>query len=285
MTKFNKHLVIVGTARSGTSWLSEMISRQHRYRLLFEPEHYTKTKKGHLICDQWIENKSGSKEAYSYLKKVFLNRVDNDWIAQNSNRKFKRHLWPWIPKKYIAKFVRANLSAKFINEIMEVPVLHVLRSPYDVVRSQKRSKFPWILDLSIFASQDKLTQFIKDHYEIDISQVDNISEVELMTLRWCIENVIPLEGHNGYQGQARVIKYEDIVSNIDLFIELCHFFDLIPITNLEASYRQPSTKTHPESSIRHGEVQKGALSNDEIIKINGILDRFNTKLYDRIIPN
>ncbi|NNE16650.1 MAG: hypothetical protein HKN51_16830, partial [Saprospiraceae bacterium] len=82
-----------------------------------------------------------------------------------------------------------------------------------------------------------------------------------------------------------VIKYEDIVSNIDLFKELCHFFDLIPITNLEASYRQPSTKTHPDSSIRHGEVQKGALSNDEIIKINGILDQFNTKLYDRIIPN
>lgn len=38
MSKYNNHLVVLGSARSGTSWLSELIAQQHRYRMLFELE-------------------------------------------------------------------------------------------------------------------------------------------------------------------------------------------------------------------------------------------------------
>src|SRR5690554_2517705 len=112
MERFNKHIVIVGSARSGTSWLSEVIARQFRYRMLFEPEHEFNTEKGKIICDQWLNKQNDSLEAHKYLIKVFQNRVDSDWIGQISNRKYKMHLWPFIPEKYIIKFVRANLSAK-----------------------------------------------------------------------------------------------------------------------------------------------------------------------------
>src|SRR5690606_19122620 len=125
MAKYHKHIIIVGTARSGTSWLSETIARQHRYRMLFEPVQETRTKKGYLLCDKWLVNKKESAEAHAYLKQVFANRVDCNWIAQNSNRKFKRHLWPWLPKKYVIKYVRANLSAKYMNETFQIPVIHM----------------------------------------------------------------------------------------------------------------------------------------------------------------
>ena len=62
MSKFNKHIIVVGTARSGTSWLSETMAQKHRYRMLFEPEHQTRTKKGYLICDQWIDSKTKNQE-------------------------------------------------------------------------------------------------------------------------------------------------------------------------------------------------------------------------------
>lgn len=55
MGRYNKHIIITGSARSGTSWLSEIIARQFRYRMLFEPDHEFNTTKGILIADQWLK--------------------------------------------------------------------------------------------------------------------------------------------------------------------------------------------------------------------------------------
>src|SRR5690606_27664684 len=156
--KFNKHVIVVGSARSGTSWLSETLAQPFRYRMLFEPDQETRTKRGHLLCDTWLTSKADSSEAYTYLKTVFKNRVDCDWIAQNSNRKFKRHLWPFVPKKFIIKFVRCNLSAHYINAEFDIPLIHIIRNPYDTIRSQQQVKFPWLYDLSHFAKQEKLVK-------------------------------------------------------------------------------------------------------------------------------
>jgi hypothetical protein len=36
MSHFNKHTIVVGSARSGTSWLSENMAKVLRYRMLFK---------------------------------------------------------------------------------------------------------------------------------------------------------------------------------------------------------------------------------------------------------
>ena len=116
MSRYQKHIVILGSARSGTSWLSELMALQHRYRMLFEPEHEFNTENGKLICDRYLLKAHVSDAINDYLKRVFSNRVDSDWIAQLSNRKWKRHLWPFIPKKYVIKFVRCNLAAHYLSD-------------------------------------------------------------------------------------------------------------------------------------------------------------------------
>ncbi|MEY8848355.1 sulfotransferase domain-containing protein [Psychroserpens sp. XS_ASV72] len=282
MANFNKHIVIVGTARSGTSWLSETIARQHRYRMLFEPEHETRTKRGYLICDQWIETRSEAEEAYRYLRQVFQNRVDCDWIAQNSNRKYKRHLLPFIPKMFVIKFVRANLSAQFINETFHIPVVHIIRNPYDVIRSQQQVSFPWLFDLSIFSKQDKLVDKIMETFNYDIRRYSNLNPIEQLTLRWCIENVLPLEVLGGYTRQSKIIKYEDLSRDLNVFLELCHQFSLEPISNVKEFYRTPSSKTHPDSQIiTQKNKAKNTFSVSERKAINNLLDIFETELYPR----
>ena len=281
MAKFNKHLIIVGTARSGTSWLSEIIATQHRYRLLFEPEHETQTKKGHLLCDKWMTSQTASKEVRQYLTRIFYNRVDSDWMAQNSNRKFKRHLWPFIPKKIIVKFVRANLIAEFISETYDIPVIHLVRNPYDVIKSQQIVKFPWLYDLSHFAKQDALVVLIKDQFGVDITTYEKVSDIEILTLRWCIENVLPLEVFETYTKQVKVIRYETLFSNIDVFYNLCDEFQLEPISNLKDFYREPSSKTHADSSMLTGKKEPSSLSEIELNIINKVLDSFKTTLYER----
>ena len=100
-------------------------------------------------------------------------------------------------------------------------------------------------------------------------------------LRWCIENVIPLEVLEPYSKQAAVVRYEDLSSNINLFYDLCDAFNLELISNLKQHFKQPSSKTHPASAwLRQGD-KKNMLTYIDISKINRILDVFKTQLYSR----
>tara|TARA_R100000306_G_C4373463_1_gene140948 strand:+ start:202 stop:1053 length:852 start_codon:yes stop_codon:yes gene_type:complete len=279
MFRFNKHLIVIGSARSGTSWISELLAQRFRYRMLFEPEQEFKTTHGHLVCDKYITSKKEASEAYKYLKQVFANRVNSDWIAQNSNRKYKMHLWPFLPKKYIIKFVRANLAARFMNEIYKIPVLFIIRNPYDVLHSQQRVKFPWLYNLSYFQKQSELVKLIKTHYDFDLTKTDRFSSLQILTIRWCIENAIPLVVQNEFPNKFRLIKYEALRNDIELFRELCDYFNLKPVDNLEEHYKKPSSKTHPKSAIRNKEAVVEKWKKEELAEINEILEIFKMTQY------
>lgn len=283
MSRFNKHIIIVGSARSGTSWLSEVIARQFRYRMLFEPEHEFNTKKGKLICDKWLRTEASSVDANRYLKKVLNNQVDSDWIGQISNRKYKMHLWPFIPKKYIIKFVRANLSAKYINENFKVPLIHIIRNPYDVLASQQRVKFPWLYNLEHFKQQKDLVQVVKENFKFDlIEDTKAFTPLQILTVRWCLENVLPLQILEPYQYKHRIVKHEDLRSDIQVFLDLCKEFDVEPLSNIEKEYQRPSSKTHPKSEIINEGKDSSKFTVEELVEINNLLDIFNCKLYPRI---
>lgn len=281
MPKFNKHIIIVGTARSGTSWLSEIMATPSRYRLLFEPEHETQTKKGHLLSDKWLTQDNVSAEADQYLREIFSNRVDSDWIAQNSNRKFKMHLWPIIPKKFVVKFVRGNLLAHYVQQKYNIPVLHFIRNPYDVITSQRKVKFPWLDDLSKFASQQPLLDLLDSEFNIDLEKHIELTYIEKLTMRWCIENVLPLEVFESYSNNATIVRYETLFSKVSMFYDLCEELNLEPAHNVLDYYNSPSSKTNPEINVLKGNKASHALTDSEILKINAILDSFKTELYPR----
>ncbi len=275
MARFNKHIIIVGSARSGTSWLAETIAKQHRYRLLFEPDHEFQTKKGHLLCDKWVENFQEVPLAKKYLKKVFSNTVDCDWIAQNSTRKYKRHLWPLIPKKIVIKFVRANLMASTLERDFGIPVIQIIRNPYDVIASQMRVKFPWLFDLEHFKNQPRLVRQIKEQFDYNLLESKLSSEIETLTLRWCIENC-ELEPVS----ETNKIKYESLCGNVLVFRDMCLKYNLVSIKNLDEQFSKPSSKTHPKSTIL-GAKKASDFNEEQLIEINKLLDIFKISVYER----
>ena len=281
MGNYNKHLIVIGSARSGTSWLSEVMARQFRYRMLFEPEHEFNTKDGKLLCDRWIASSIEAPQAHRYLKRVFRNSVDNDWIGQISNRKFKMHLWPLIPKKYIIKFVRTNLAAKYINETFKIPVIHIIRDPYDVLASQQRVKFPWLYNLKYFQEQPRLVQLVKQQFNFDLSNTTTYSPLEILTIRWCMENVLPLQLWEPYQFEHSVVRYEELRNDLQVFLDLCDKYEVQPLADIHTEYRRPSSKTHPKSTIIYKKAEAPKLTNEEIKQINKLLDIFQCNLYPR----
>lgn len=271
-------MIIVGSARSGTSWISELFALQYRYRMLFEPEHEFNTAKGKLICDRYISKLTDSPAIKAYFKRIFSNRVDCDWIAQISNRKWKRHLWPFIPKKYIIKFVRCNLAANYMINEFEIPVLFVIRNPYDVLASQCQVKFPWLFDLSWFKGQDELCDLIKTTYGYDLNEERILSDFETLCLRWCIENSVPFLKKNP---KFEVLKYETLKGNIEVYFNLCKKYGLKPLSNIHDVFKQPSSKTHKKSEIITGKISNNKLSSEEIKILNTYLDIFNIEFYER----
>ena len=272
----------MGSARSGTSWLSENMAKVFRYRMLFEPEHTERTKKGHLVADQMIteDNHKDYNKGLSYLEQVFKNRVDSDWIAQNSNRKYKMHLWPFIPKHFIIKFVRGNLMSVFLNQYYNIPVVHVLRHPLEVIKSQQRVKFPWLYDLSYFAKQEDLKQLLADKYKIHIEAFKVKSEVEILALRWCIENVVVLKDFKAGQSDSyHIIKHEDLRADVQLYKDLCATLGIETLATIDKEYKKPSSKAHPKSSVRGQRDDREFLNEEEKGLILGVLKQFNQNIY------
>ncbi|MEZ4802532.1 MAG: sulfotransferase family protein [Gelidibacter sp.] len=278
MFSYNKHIIILGSARSGTSWFSEIIALQHRYRLLFEPEHETNTPKGKLICDRYITDCKSSNAINNYLKQVFSNRVNSDWIAQLSNRKWKRHLWPVIPKKFIIKFVRCNLAASYFSEFFDIPVIFIIRNPYDVIASQRRVQFPWLYDLHWFKHQNELCDVIHENYNFDLRFEKEKSDFEILCLRWCIENSVPLLGENK---KFEIFKYEEIKDDINVFLKICETYNLKPLANINSVFKKPSSKTHKFSEINTGIASKRGFSSEEYKILNHYLDIFKIHIYER----
>lgn len=274
MTSFNKHVIVVGSARSATSWLAELLARPYRYRLLFEPEHEFQTTKGHLLVDKWIQNSDEAGEGHLYLRKVFQNKVDNDWIAQHSNRKWKRHLWPWIPKRFVIKFVRCNLAAAYMNEAFGIPVIHVIRDPYEVIASQQRVRFPWLFDLSHFEDQKELVDRIKKEFGYDISNWRKQSSEEILALRWCLENCIPLsEGRIQKLKNYKIVSHQQLRANPNLFREITKEISFETIDDLESRYVKPSSKAHSKGLTgNHDKEEVVKLRENE--SVSNILNTF-----------
>lgn len=280
MSTFNKHIIILGSARSGTSWLSENLAKPFRYRMLFEPEHDKLTSRGHLLTDQYFCSENpASTAAIQYLNQVFKNQVDCNWIAQNSNRKYKMHLWPFIPKKFIIKFVRFNLSGQFLNETFQIPIVHIIRNPFEVIISQKRVNFPWLYDFSYFKKEKHLVGLVKKEFDYDLNQIDEKSATEKLAVRWCIENVIPLQINSIPKEKYWVIKHEDLREDINVYKKLCNSLQIAILENIDEEYKKPSTKTHPKSTIRGKLDQRKFINTEEEVLIKKILHQFKQDLY------
>lgn len=268
----------MGSARSGTSWLSESLAQAFRYRLLFEPDHPIQVPQATVFADKNLDKNENYPKINKFLSRVFSNRIDSDWIGQNSNRKFKMHLWPFLPKKYIIKFIRANLALGYVSKKFSIPIIFLIRNPYDVIASQNRVKFPWLYDLSIFQNQKHLVNLVLEHTGVDIC-ANTFCDIEILTLRWCIENVIPLKYQKSDFKNIKIVKYEDLKGNFELFKAICNDFSIDLAPNMEALYSRPSSKTHPKSNIRNGTASEHLISETERNKISRILDLFKLDFY------
>src|SRR5690606_4110150 len=221
-----------------------------------------------------FENGRFNAKTLAFIKRVFKNRIDNDWIAQMSFRKFKLHLWPFIPKFYVIKFVRANLALAAFSKNFHIPTIFITRHPHAVIFSQQRVRFPWLYDLNIFAAQETLHNYLFEKTGINL-KTEKFTDIQKLAVRWGIENQLFEIPKNE---TVRHYYYEDLKGNLSLIKEIFHFAKMNIPDNLEEKMTRPSSKMHPKSTILKNKTEE--LSETDKTIVNAILLKFPFQIYN-----
>jgi hypothetical protein len=209
--------LVLGSGRSGTTWLAESIARRHRSRLLFEPFHpFLRSIEGELRLFIHPSDKNDAFERS--VHRVLSGRVRTVHVDQVLCARF--------PRSRVVKDVHAsNLLPWLRAKYPTLPIVFVVRHPIAVSFSRHRSSsFHGLGDYLATpagrgdAEDSPVATWLPlyDRYRTDSDPL-----VRLVA-EWCIENVYPLSRIDD-TGTALAF-YETIVLNpVDEIARLAEF--------------------------------------------------------------
>lgn len=241
-----KTVLVLGTGRSGTTWLAGLLAAPFRYRLLFEPFHPEHVEGAERVADHYYPAEAIPSDVRSLCQAALGDRIDSDWIAQDSNRRFGMHRWRFWPKARICKSIRTNLLIPAYRSIFgeDLSIVVVIRRPQDVVESLMRVGFSWATEIETLLDQKPVV----DRWQLPTAELRKLSRSPAAALatRWLIENIgllraDPMPG-------VHTLRYERLrESPVEVVRDLCARVGLEPAQDLDERAPRRSHTTHPRS--------------------------------------
>lgn len=209
-------IFVAGTARSGTTWVGEVIAQATRGRIIFEPFlldtdwDFTPTKQSYLDESQllrnvrlYIPNEACARSSYhDQIEQILKGRVWSRWSEVQAR--------PGLFRRRVIKEIRANLFLGYIvRHWSAMKIILVIRHPWHVINSQlaKNGKgwgFDW--DEEIY-TQKQLGQDWLQPFSGLIREANGI--IDRLALQWCIETYVPLKQLQHAQNRL-VVRYEEL---------------------------------------------------------------------------
>ncbi|HEY8082573.1 MAG TPA: hypothetical protein VIE64_03310 [Solirubrobacterales bacterium] len=210
--------LVLGSGRSGTTWLAESIARQHRSRLLFEPFHpqLGAIREGARLFLDPTENPSVFERS---VRRILSGRVRGAYIDEIRIAR--------LPRGRIVKDVHAaNLLPWLRTNHPAVPVVYVVRHPIAASLSRLRSDtFYGIGDYLATppGREDAEDSPVAAWLPLYDTYRDHPEPLVRLVAEWCIENVYPLRGSDDAGGALTFYENAvlDPVSELTRLGELC----------------------------------------------------------------
>jgi len=229
-------IVVMGWARSGTTWLAEVLSAIPKSAILFEPLHTERVPEaaaaGFPVTDL-LNPGEGSEEQKRFMERVLRGQVLNWWTCScNPVGRAIR------PKVWIVKEIQANYMIEWILGTFPIRrAVLIVRHPCATIASRMaqgwapkdaqakvkqgaaRRKFPHL---------DELCQGLTDPFEV-------------MAARWCVMNYVPMSLR---PRPFHVIAYESLATRgaADLVPVFADWGIQVP-ASIEASLGRASATT------------------------------------------
>lgn len=203
-------IVLAGTARSGTTWVSEIINHRNEYRYIFEPFN---PKKVPLVASfgsrKYMRPEEEDAQLSLAVQLILSGRIRNPW-TERFNRRF-------IADRRLVKCIRANLLLKWMQiRFPAVPIVLLLRHPCAVAYSYAEQG--WHGSVESLVTQSSLVEDFLSPYRREIERAR--SSFERAVFIWCIETLVPLIQFR--PGELYVMFYEQLLQDPE--VETCRLF-------------------------------------------------------------
>jgi hypothetical protein len=260
-------VLLAGCARSGSTWVSDLINYDNSYRYVFEPFRNDRAE----ICRifegrQYLRPDAAEPRFYGATEQVLTGRLRQRW-SDKHNAKL-------IARRRLVKAIRANLMLKWLRvNFPELRIVLLLRHPLAVASS--KLKLDWPADLDTFLRQDSLMQTHLEPFR-DLLTGD-LSPFEQQVLFWCVEHYVPLRELD--PGDAAIFFYERLCTEPER--EIARLFDFLGRGSVADAMRvlaRPSSTTTNQAAISTGESLTHAwerhISEEQRQSARRMLERF-----------
>ncbi|HRN67046.1 MAG TPA: sulfotransferase domain-containing protein [Promineifilum sp.] len=239
---YRDSLVLAGTGRSGTTWISEVINYRNEYRLMDEPDRNVRIEAfAHFNAIQYIRPDDDNLAWLEPVELSLSGRLRNDWSDRFNTR--------IVSNKRLVKFIRANLYLKWmVNHFPGLKVAFLMRHPGAVCLSQ--SRLDWEIDLrDILLVQPQLMEDFLEPFREQIAAADTLFEKRLWM--WCVDNYVALSQLE--TGDAHLAFYESFCEEPEQEIKrLFNFYGKQWDASVYEAMRKPSNSSKPDSAIVTG---------------------------------
>jgi len=265
----DRTILVAGMARSGTTWLGNIVASQGANRLVFEP--FNPSPVGPLHSAHYITYKrpdDQDPELAAYCSRVFSGDIRQRWIDQ--------HIDHLRPKGRVVKAVRANLLLGWLRRnFPEVPQVLIVRHPCAVVSSWLQLGWTAERDIEAFLEQPNL---VGDVFGDKIAIVQQLrTEEERIAFVWCLNHLVPILQSNDEKPQS--VFYELLITQPEIELpKLFHYIGWRSHGRVYDNLHVPSftSKKTGEMTDGHEKLHQWQyrLSSGQVDRILSIVDAF-----------
>ncbi len=195
--------LIVGSGRSGTTWLSEIIDSHHHQRSMFEPFRADRVETaGAFTPGEYLDPATVDPTRRASAQRILTGRVRSPWVDQYNHR--------GVATRRIVKEIRiTNLVPWLRVQFPRLPIFYIVRHPFGVANSATRLQW-----------DDHLDQLL-DHgplfaaIDVDPAAVQAVATTPFArhVARWCTENALRLRAPD--DPGVLVVSYESLVDHAE----------------------------------------------------------------------
>src|ERR1700730_7522982 len=207
----SRAVFLAGGARSGTTWISELINYDNAYRFMFEP--FGVKQLGNFWYGSYIRPDNADVGLRALAQLVFSGEFRDPWIDQFNGRFFA--------DRRLVKEVRANLWAAWLRrQFPEIPVIFLMRHPIPTVWSRFKRYFEAKDRAAVDTDPAKRTaeyrHYLLDQPELVADHLVPVKEAiagaqspwEQRLFTWCVQNYVPLRQF--IAGDVHIMFYENV---------------------------------------------------------------------------
>lgn len=308
--EFVDRRLLLGSGRSGTTWVLDCLSRANGLRPIFEPLHEKESSIGARYAYSTLESGDHHPELLQYFLDLTSGHIHSRWIdyrvpsdrlfpnARNLTslqglRKWRRH---WLHYRRnvsnlraltshgetLIKCIRANLMANWLTADLGSRVVLVVRHPCAVVESQFRIGKVWdpMQVTQHYRSNDRLHVLTDGRY-LELLKRE-LTTIQALTLNWVIENQWPLSCAER-RGFAVVCYEHLLLHSASTWPAVCEWLNLTSVP-VDEDLRRPSQTTSVSSAaaaegFEHQSTWRKTLSAEQLAEIQLVLDEVEFDLY------